>query len=510
MNENKDIGALNLLEILQYVWKGKFFILALMILSALLMAIRVEFFVSETYTADGVLYIYSQFSNQSQNGAGLTEGVTSEVATDGDTNGAVTGAAINDARTMSTTYMETLKLRSFLTEVSEEIGGVYSWQQINKMMQVSSVNETEYIKVSVTANDPKMAYRIAECICQKAQGKFSEIFKGGEAIIVDKVIYPQHADSKGGLKKVCLSLVLGGVLGALIVVLVNFFDRRIRKSEEISNEYNISILGETMLSEHGKNKKGKKGKAHSEADRVIDETTDFDTVETYKAIRTNIMFSVPKHENGNVIVVTSASPGEGKTTTSINLAMMFAQMGVKVLLVDCDLRKPRVHRYMGLKRGAGVSNIICGYTEIENAIHRNVKENLDVITAGDIPPNPAELFENQSFADMIERLQGEYEYIFVDTPPVTVVTDAVVAMKHCTGTILVARQGVTVTDLFASAVAEAKRANAKILGAIFHDSKEKQTKRYYYQRGKYGYKYKYNYRYADDTSAKGKRENNNA
>ena len=147
MNENKDIGALNLLEILQYVWKGKFFILALMILSALLMAIRVEFFVSETYTADGVLYIYSQFSNQSQNGAGLTEGVTSEVATDGDTNGAVMGAAINDARTMSTTYMETLKLRSFLTEVSEEIGGVYSWQQINKMMQVSSVNETEYIKV---------------------------------------------------------------------------------------------------------------------------------------------------------------------------------------------------------------------------------------------------------------------------------------------------------------------------------------------------------------------------
>ena len=352
-----------------------------------------------------------------------------------------------------------------------------------------------------------MAYRIAECICQKAQGKFSEIFKGGEAIIVDKVIYPQYADSKGGLRKVCLSLVLGGVLGALIVVLVNFFDRRIRKSEEVSNEYNISILGETMLSEHGKSKKGK---AHSDADRVIDETTDFDTVETYKAIRTNIMFSVPKHENGNVIVVTSASPGEGKTTTSINLALIFAQMGVRVLLVDCDLRKPRVHRYMGLKRGLGVSNIICGYTEAENAIHRNVKENLDVITAGDIPPNPAELFENQSFADMIASLQNEYDYIFIDTPPMTVVTDAVVVMKYCTGAILVARQGVTIKDLFASAVAEAKRANAKILGVIFQDSKEKQAKRYYYQKGKYGYKYKYNYRYADDAPSKGKREKNNA
>lgn len=501
MNENKDTKPLDLLEILQYVWKGKFFILALMVISALLMAIRVEFFVSETYTADGVLYIYSQFSNQTQNGTVAVEGEAGEAATEGETNGAVTGASINDARTMSTTYMETLKLRSFLTEVSEEIGGVYSWQQIKKMMQVSSVNETEYIMVSVTANNPKTAYRIAECICRKAQGKFAEIFKGGEAIIVDKVIYPQYADSKGGLQKILISIFFGGALGTFIVVLMNLFDRKIRKSEEISEKYNVSILGETMLSEHEKKKKGKKGNAHSESDRIIDETTDFDTVETYKAIRTNIMFSVPMHEKGKVIVVTSASPGEGKTTTSINLALMFAQMGVKVLLIDCDLRKPRIHRYMGLKRGAGVSNIICGYTEAENAVCRNVKENLDVITAGDIPPNPAELFENQSFADMIERLQEEYEYIFVDTPPITVVTDAVVVMKHCTGAILVARQGVTITDLFAAAVDEAKRADAKILGAIFHDSKEKQSKHYYYQRGKYGYKYKYNYSYGDERKA---------
>lgn len=505
--KDKDLAALDLIEILQYIWKGKFFILALMVISALLMAIRVEFFVSDKYTADGVLYIYSQNLEDIKAAAVIQneDGESDPNST------SVTGAAINDARTMSTTYMETLKLRSFLTEVSQEIGGVYSWEQIKSMMQVSSVNETEYVMVSVTAEDPEMAYKIAQCICRKAQGKFSEIFKGGEAIIVDKVIYPQYPDSKGGLQKVGFSLVLGGILGALIIILINFFDRRIRKSDEISSEYNISVLGETMLSETGKKKKGKKKKyAHSEADRIIDEYTDFDTVETYKAIRTNIMFSVPKHEKGKVIVVTSASPGEGKTTTSINLALIFAQMGVKVLLVDCDLRKPRVHRYMGIKRGEGVSNIICGYTEAENAIHRNVRANLDVITAGDIPPNPAELFENQSYGSLIERLQGKYEYIFIDTPPMTVVTDAVVVMKHCTGTILVARQGVTITDLFAMAVAEAKRANAKILGAVFHDSKEKQSKHYYYQRGKYGYKYKYNYRYGDDAPVKGKREKNNA
>ena len=92
----------------------------------------------------------------------------------------------------------------------------------------------------------------------------------------------------------------------------------------------------------------------------------------------------------------------------------------------------------------------------------------------------------------------------------TVVTDAVVVMKHCTGAVLVARQGVTITDLFAAAVEEAQKADAKILGAVFHDSKEKQSKHYYYQRGKYGYKYKYNYRYGDDAPSNGKRENSNA
>ena len=489
MNEDKDVSLFDIKEILQDIWKGKFFILALMIVSSLTMAIRVEFFVSEKYTADGVLYIHSQ--NQQDSG--------------------VTRNDIIDARVMSTTYMETLKLRSLLMEVSEETGNVYSWKQIRNMMKISSVNETEYISISVTANDPKMAYKIAKCICEKAQGKFSEIFKGGEATIVDEVIYPKSADSKGGLKKVLISLMAGAVLGILIIVVINLLDRRIRKSEEISKKYNISILGETMLSESVKNRKDKKKHIHNENNEIINETTDFNTIEAYKTIRTNIMFSVPKQDKGQVIVITSAIPGEGKTTTSINLALTFARMGVKVLLIDCDLRKPRVHRYMGLKRGVGVSNVICGYSDVDNVIRRDVKEHLDVITAGDIPPNPAELFENQSFGKMIEHLQDEYEYIFVDTPPITVVTDAIVAMKNCTGAILVARQGITITDLFANAVAEAKKSKVKILGAIFHDSKEIQSKHNYYQRGKYGYKYKYNYnyRYGDKVETEEKRDKKN-
>lgn len=156
---------------------------------------------------------------------------------------------------MSTTYLETLKLRSFLTEVSNATGGVYSWKEIKNMMRVASVNETEYVSVSVTADNPQVAYKIAKCICEKAQGKFSEIFKSGEAIIVDEVTYPKNANNKGTLNKIFMSLIFGALLGVAIIVVINIFDRRMRKSEEISKKFNISILGETILYETAKKQK---------------------------------------------------------------------------------------------------------------------------------------------------------------------------------------------------------------------------------------------------------------
>lgn len=178
-------------------------------------------------------------------------------------------------------------------------------------------------------------------------------------------------------------------------------------------------------------KRNKKNDIHEmETGRIISAETDFNTVETYKAIRTNIMFSLPKKEYGKVICVTSSAPGEGKTTTCTNLAITFAQTGAKVALVDCDLRKARIHRYLEIKRDEGVSNILCGFSEIENTLIKNVRENLDVLTAGEIPLNPAELLQTQEFDNLIDKLRKEYDYVFIDTPPITVVTDAVIVSGY--------------------------------------------------------------------------------
>ena len=143
-----------------------------------------------------------------------------------------------------------------------------------------------------------------------------------------------------------------------------------------------------------------------------------------------------------------------------------------------------------------MSNVVCGYAKLDEAIKRNVRDNLDCLTAGEIPPNPAELLQTEEYVRMLKNLESQYDYIFTDTPPITVVTDAAVLMKHCDGAVIVARNEMTTYDLLDAAVNEVKNSGAPLLGAIVHDSSEKQKKYGYYRGGKIG-KYKYDYVYGD-------------
>ncbi len=491
MDESKNTMEIDLLELFQHFWKHKIFILILTVACAAVMFLRTAFFVDYTYTASGVLYIRS------------------DAGTD-DIGGSITTSEIQAARTLSKTYIETLKMRSFLMEVSNETGNVYSWKQINKMTSVSAINDTEYISVSVTTTDPQKSYDIASCICSKAHTKFAETFKGGEATVVDAVIYPEQADSKGLVKMTALGAILGIVIAAAILFVRKMLDRKLHRSDEITNRYDVSILGETaQLLEDANKKKKDLPKDHDQIKRVINPETDFDTLETYKSIRTNIMFSIPQKDQGKVILLTSACPGEGKTTTAINAAITFAQMGAKTILLDCDLRKARVHRYLQLKRNNGVTNLICGYTELAKAIKKDIRENLDILTAGDIPPNPAELLETEQFGKLISVLREHYDYIILDTPPITVVTDAAVMAKHADGIVLVTRQEKTTHDLLSIAIAEIRKTQTPILGAIVHDCSEKRKKYYYHSGYKYSYKYKYNYHYGDEPTMKSPKSSNN-
>ncbi len=226
-------------------------------------------------------------------------------------------------------------------------------------------------------------------------------------------------------------------------------------------------------------------------DLILGYDSNFALVEAYKTIRTNIMYSMPRTDKkgAKVIAITSAGAGDGKTSTAVNIALTFAQIDAKVLLIDCDLRKPRVHRCLNLERKDGVSNVLCGFAEIDDAIKKNVRENLDVFTSGETPPNPAELIESEMFKKMLDILRQRYDYIFIDTPPVTLVTDALLVIPHCAGTVLSMREGHTTYGMLDDLMETLNKAEANILGTVLICGEEQKSRYAYYRRYKYSEEY---------------------
>ena len=175
--------------------------------------------------------------------------------------------------------------------------------------------------------------------------------------------------------------------------------------------------------------------------------TAFQVMEAYKMIRTNLLFSLAT-TNSRVVVFSSAEPSAGKSTLSANLAIVMAQTGARVLLVDADMRKPSQHRNFKKSRSLGLSKVLGGLNTLDECIHTNVKPNVDLITSGPTPPNPSELLGSARMKELVEELQTKYDYVFVDMPPLCVVADALVVAPNAAGVVLVAAGWVLRTHIY--------------------------------------------------------------
>lgn len=191
----------------------------------------------------------------------------------------------------------------------------------------------------------------------------------------------------------------------------------------------------------------------------------FAIVESYKVARMNIMFSLAASEK-KIFAVTSYSKGEGKSTASSNLAISFSKMGKKVLLIDADMRRPNLHNIFKLNNGSGLSNVISKMASFEESVVHDVISDLDVLSAGTIPPNPSELMCSNSFIRLIEKLTNEYEYIIIDTPPVGVVADAMLLKDLIAGFVVVVREKTTSHRDLSKLIESMKLADTKILGLV--------------------------------------------
>ena len=223
MGSVKNNEYIDLMEIAKSIWTYKFILVALAVVIALISVVRVEFFTKDKYVAYGVVYV--------SNGQTQDSDIVSQ-------------SAIDTARTMIETSREILKTRSFLTEVSMDIDEKYSWGQIKGMTSITAQNETELMRISVTAYSPTDAYNIANSIVERAPERLTSVFKSGTAEVIDSVIPPTSAVSKGVTGEAVKGAILGLFLGLAIIVIINLFDTKIHKGEDVATRYKVSVLGE--------------------------------------------------------------------------------------------------------------------------------------------------------------------------------------------------------------------------------------------------------------------------
>ena len=211
--------------------------------------------------------------------------------------------------------------------------------------------------------------------------------------------------------------------------------------------------------------------------------------EAYKVIRTSIQFA----KAGNslkTIAITSCTPDEGKSTTAANLAIVLTQTGKRVLLMDCDMRNPTVHKNFKLSNKVGLSSCISLGTELDEAVQETELENLDALTSGVIPPNPSELLGSERMHDILSRAREEYDYVLIDTPPVLPVTDALVLSRIVDGVVLVLDSGEIKVEMARDVKNQLVHAGANILGVVLNKVRSEH----------HGYGYGYYYYYGHEGS----------
>lgn len=226
--------------------------------------------------------------------------------------------------------------------------------------------------------------------------------------------------------------------------------------------------------------KRKKNQANNKMRHLITQLNPRSPIsEQYRAIRTNIQFSAIDEEIKSILV-TSPGPAAGKSITAANLAVVYAQQGMRTLLIDADLRKPTVHYTFRLDNLRGLSSVLIGESAFEDAVEDSSVDDLQILSCGPIPPNPAELLASKRMEDLLEYVEGHYDFVIVDMPPVLAVTDAKIISQITDGTLFVVRSGITEKDEAERAYEIMNDGRARILGSVLNDVEQTKASYHYY------------------------------
>jgi polysaccharide biosynthesis transport protein len=404
------------------------------------------------------------------------------------------------------------QIQSELKKVVAKIHGQYTaalqreqmlHEALDRQKQEANKLNESAIEYSLLKRDVDTNRQLYEGLLEKLkEAGVSAGLKSNNFRIVDGARPPTAPVEPNIPRNLLFAAVLGLATGVGLAFLLEGLDNTVRTTEQAQMISGVASLGMIPLgsksAREGPNPKRLVIATSKEAVELVTQVRpQSQMAESYRALRTSLLLSnlgsPPK-----VIMVTSALPQEGKTTTSINTAVVLAQKGVRVLLIDADLRRPSIHKTLGMGPHSGLSNVLTGSTTLEQAITRTaVLPNLYVLPAGTPPPNPAELLASANLKEVLDELKGHYDHIVIDTPPSLSVTDAVVLSPRADAVVLVIRSGQTTKQALRRSRDILMQVNAKVVGVLLNAVDLSSPDYYYY----YEYQSKYSRYYRDEDSS---------
>lgn len=478
MEKNQEI-EIDLKRLCRLLLKKSWLIALVAVLCAALMYIGTLLFVAPKYQSTVMFYVNNRVTPNSES---------------------ITSSDMSAARGLVQSYVIILNARETLNELAECAGLNLTYTELQGMIEAEAVENTEILKVVVTSTDPLEAEAIADAITYVLPERSKEIIEGSSVKIVTGANLPNAPSSPNYTQNAVLGALIGVLIVCAVIVLRDIFDTTIHGEEDVIRVGNHPILAAIPdMKAHCKGGNGGRF-SYSSMDKTklatnvsveaVEPNLNFVADEAYKLLRTKLLLSFADDNNCRVVGITSALAGEGKSMTAVHLAYSMSQLGKRVLLIDCDMRRPTAADKLPIKKTPGLSDYLSGQTRAETLIQPcGIAEDeraFHVISAGHTPPNPMELLSSKKMEKTVEQLRENYDYIILDLPPLGEVGDALAAASLTDGVLLVVRQDYCDRISLSKTIRQFAFANCKVLGVVFNCAKEKANQEYRKYRIRYG------------------------
>ncbi len=381
------------------------------------------------------------------------------------------------------TYMVVVRSKKVMDVVAERLNKQYpgiSTSFISSTLSMGSVAETGVLQVMSVTSNAQLSADICNAVVDVAPSEIIRVVNAGSIEVIDYAEAPYFPDARNSEKKGIYGALAGGVAAAGILLFLFLMNHKVTDMDSLSDNYTPPVLAGI--------KRQKKSAPYPSA-YLINNESPLELIESYAKLRMNLLYTMVGKEN-RIVAITSAISGEGKSTIAANLAISCAMSGKKVLLVDADMRRAcQKENFEYDEHCPGLSDVIVGNVHWWDAVLSTDKENLYILPAGDLPPNPAELLSLPSIQNLFPEMQQDFDLVLMDLPPINIVSDPLVISSHVAGCLLVVRQNYSDHRAIRKALISAELTGMNLLGFVYYGDNVIQKS--YYNKKYYNKKYAY-------------------